>query len=355
MARIFLLIPLLIFVLFGCAPPPKAMDTKFYPELPNEPRMQFLTSITDESDLGRRTGGLTAFVAGQENVARIGQVYDIAPSTGKLYFSDSSADVVGIIDFPEKAIAALSIGGAGRLLQPRGITVADDHLYVADMGRRQVVVFNALFNNYVRTYGSRETLEQPLDVAVYFNRVYVSDFRAHNIKVFDRYSGELIQTIGGRGEEEGLFDRPTYLKVDLLGNLYVNDSHNFRIQKFDLEGKYLHHVGYPGDTPGGFARPKGHDISRDGFLYVADAAFENVQVFHDLTQFLVYFFGGFGNAPSFMYLPQAVTIDYVNVDAFKQHVDKDFKVEYLLYVTNMLGDYKINVYGFGKWIGPPLQ
>jgi len=30
-------------------------------------------------------------------------------------------------------------------------------------------------------------------------------------------------------------------------------------------------------------------------------------------------------------------------------------VKYLVYVGNLLGDKKLNVYGFGDWIGPPLK
>ncbi|MFH7325808.1 hypothetical protein [Desulfurivibrio sp. C05AmB] len=354
MLRKYLLLLGLILLVPGCATPKVERETRFYPELPNEPRMQFLTTISNEQDIGKRTAGLRAFVAGEDQTRGLSRPYAVASRPGRLYVTDVGLDLVVIVDLVQREMRALETSREGTLRQPRGLTVAADHLYVADSLRRQVVAFDAE-DQYLRVYGGPQTLELPLDVAVHGDRVYVADFPAHEIKVFDRESGDLVQTIGGRGRDEGQLDRPTHLRVDQEGNIYVTDSLNFRIQKFDPEGNYLHHFGYVGSTPGAFARPKGFDLSRDGYLYAVDAAFENVQVFHDETQFLVYFFGGFGHAPSFMYLPAPLTIEYENVDFFKEHVDPDFEVEYLIYVGNQLGDYKLNVYGFGKWTGAPLN
>lgn len=355
MARTFLLIPLLMLFVYGCAPVPQQQaETLFFPELPNEPRMQFLTSISSDLDLGKRRGGFDQFLLGDPGARRLGRPHDFAPAPGRMYVSDTAHNMVLILDYDKKELRALATDRAARLRQPLGITVADGLLYVVDGAREQVLVFDHE-EKYIRLYGSPEIFERPMDVAVYGDRVYVVDFFGYDIKVFDRDSGELLRTIGERGREEGQLDRPTHVKVDEEGNIFVTDSLNFRIQKFDPEGNYLHEIGFPGDVPGAFARPKGFDISQDGFLFAVDAAFENVQVFLEEKQFLVYFFGSFGNAPGFMYLPSPLIMDYDNVDFFKQYVDKDFEVQYLLYVGNQLGNYKINVYGFGKWIGAPLN
>jgi len=66
-------------------------------------------------------------------------------------------------------------------------------------------------------------------------------------------------------------------------------------------------------------------------------------------------FGKYGPQPGGTYLPAAVHIDYDNVPYFEQYVDPNFKVKYLVYVTNTLGEKKLNVYGFGDWIGPELH
>ncbi|MEF9437619.1 MAG: 6-bladed beta-propeller [Candidatus Mariimomonas ferrooxydans] len=158
----------------------------------------------------------------------------------------------------------------------------------------------------------------------------------------------------GLGAKEGKLYKPTHVIVDKEGNLFVNDSFNFRIQMFTQNGKYVKTFGYQGDTMGGFARPKGLDIDRQGHLYVVDTAFENVQIFDSKSTDLLLFFGGFGPAPGSMYLPSSIYIDYQNLEYFKRYADKDFSLKYLVYVGNLLGNKKLNVYGFGKWIGAPL-
>ena len=85
-----------------------------------------------------------------------------------------------------------------------------------------------------------------------------------------------------------------------------------------------------------------------------DTAFENVQIFDDETTMLLLFFGGFGPAPGSMYLPSGMYIDYLNTEYFQRFVDRDFSITYLVYVGNMLGRRKLNVYGFGTWTGAPL-
>jgi DNA-binding beta-propeller fold protein YncE len=170
----------------------------------------------------------------------------------------------------------------------------------------------------------------------------------------DLESGKTVLTFGEPGSAEGKLNRPTHLTVDAQGNIYVNDSFNFRIQKFDPKGNYVKHFGYQGDTLGGFARPKGVAVDRDGHVYAVDAAFENTQIFDPESTDLLLFFGGFGPHQGSMYLPSGLHIDYDNVAYFNQFADKDFRLKYLVYVGNLLGDKKLNIYGFGEWIGAPL-
>ena len=105
-----------------------------------------------------------------------------------------------------------------------------------------------------------------------------------------------------------------------------------------------------GNALGSLARPKGVVTDHDNNLYVVDAAFENVQIFNPEARLLL-FFGGAGEKPGSLYLPAGIAIDYLNVPYFERYVDKRFKLKYLIYVCNMTGANKLNVYGFGDWIG----
>jgi len=259
-----------------------------------------------------------------------------------------------ILDLANRRFDYIQDQRLGALGDPSGIWVTpDDFKYVADMQRRQVVVFGP-DNQFVRAYGGKDLFDKPVDVAVYRNSVYVCDMNKHRIFVLDSGTGRLKSCIGNIGANEGQLYRPSHLVVDHKGNLYVNDAFNFRIQKFDPSGKYVKSFGFLGDNIGGFARPKGLAIDRGGHLYVADAAFENVQIFDDATARLLLFFGGSGNQPGSMYLPAGVHIDYENAAYFSNFVDRDFRLEYVLYVGNYFGRDKLNVYGFGQWIGGSL-
>jgi DNA-binding beta-propeller fold protein YncE len=273
---------------------------------------------------------------------------------GRVYISDRSYKKILIVDYEKQEFRMLEDEGAGALIDPAGIWVENGELlYVADIARKQVVVFGK-DEKFIRMYGKKGQFKAPVDVALYGNKIYVSDMNGNEVQVVDKDSGETIQHIGKVGLDEGEFRRPTYIWVDGQGRLYVNDSFNYRLQVFDVNGNYLKTVGYQGDTIGGFARPKGFAIDKENHLYAADAAFENVQIFDTETTDLLLFFGGFGTTNGFMYLPYGVGLDYHNMKYLDKYSSSDFKVNYLVYVGNFLGPSKLNVYGFGEWVGAPL-
>lgn len=354
MKKVFFLLSIVL-ILFGCAAPEKKIETMFYPMPPQTPRLQFLTSITDEKDIGKKSSALQEFLLGETQSAKvIARPYDIGAVKGKIYISDRTYRKILIIDLEKKAFEYIKDEKEGALSDPAGIWVTEDDIkYVADFGRKQILVFNAA-NAFVRAYGEDEQFDKPFDVAVYEDKIYVCDMNKNGIVVVDKESGKTTMEIGELGTGEGMFYKPTHVVVDGEGNIYVTDSFNYRIQKFDPNGEFMKSFGYQGDTLGAFARPKGLDISRDGHLYAVDTAFENVQIFDDETTDLLLFFGGFGPAPGSMYLPNGIYIDYLNAEYFREYTDKDFSVKYLVYVGNMLGHKKLNVYGFGDWIGAPL-
>ena len=348
---VFVLIALI--TLSGCATVPDKTNTVvFYPPLPQRPRLQFLHAITGEENIGQSQGAFMEFLLGQPTSdKRIGKAYDIASSDGKIYVLDRRYKRLLIIDLAQREFEYLKDQRMGTLDDPSGIWVTEDDIkYIADMGRKQIVVFGT-DNKFLRSYGGPDLFDKPVDVAVYKNTVYVSDMAKNKIFALDKASGNPKWTIGEQGQGEGQLAKPTHVVVDHQGSIYVTDAFNFRVQKFDPDGKFLKSYGYLGDSFGAFARPKGLDIDRDGHLYVVDAAFENVQIFDAKTGGLLLFFGGAGAAPGNMYLPAGVHIDYRNAAYFSNFVDKDFRLKYVVYTGNLFGADKLNVYGFGDWVG----
>jgi len=344
-------------VLSGCAGTvEKKAEATFYPPLPQQPRLQFLLPITGEEDIGaKQDSGLKEWLIGkQASAKRIRRPHDIASSKGRIYVLDRTFKKILYFDLEKKSLDYIRDEREGALSEPMGLWVTpDDVKYVADKGRKQVLLFDK-DNQYIRAYGDKDLFEEPMDVAVYQDRVYVLDYSKMVVVVLDRESGTVLQTIGEPGTDEGKLNRPTHISVDHEGNIYVNDGFNYRVQKFDPKGNYLKHFGYQGDTLGGFARPKGVAVDHTGLVYAVDTAFENTQIFHPDTAEPLLFFGGYGLHAGSMYMPTSVNVDYENLNYFEQYADKDFKLKYLVYVGNQLGQHKLNVYGFGEWVGAPL-
>ncbi len=342
----------IIFVLFIClgcvvlpdkpAAPPEMV---FYPAPPQRPRLQFLQSISGADDLGKKQGAFYEFLFGKGHDQFLGKPYDVAAVKGKIYVLDRLFKKIVIIDLIGKQMSFLEDHGIGRLADPAGLWVSEgDIKYIADMQRKQVVVFDHN-DRFLKAYGGPEIFEKPVDVAVHGKRIYVVDMDKAQLFILDRDTGGVITTVGGKGE----FFKPTHVTVDTMGNVFVTDALHFVIKQFSAEGEPAGIIGFHGDQIGGLARPKGTAADKSGRLYVVDAAFENVQIFDDQGRLLL-FFGGPGEGPGNCYLPAGVAVDDNNTAAFQKFADPDFKLEYLVYVTNMFGQNKLNVYGFGHWI-----
>ncbi|MGA1792065.1 MAG: NHL repeat-containing protein [bacterium] len=81
------------------------------------------------------------------------------------------------------------------------------------------------------------------------------------------------QLWGKFGSREGEFHHPKDLAVDKHDNLYILDSRNFRIQCFDDEGRFKFEWGGFGSGPGSFLKPgrMAYDPSRFGAIWVIDS------------------------------------------------------------------------------------
>lgn len=352
---LFLIVPFIF--LIGCATPEKPNESiVFYPSPPQQPRLQYLFSITSEDDIRDPGNDFIDFLVGDiQSEKGIGKPYDISSTPGKIYILDRGYKKLLIIDLDKRTFSHIEDQGMGELAEPSGIWVSQDDIkYIADMKRRQVVVFDG-DNNYLRSYGNNGMFDKPVDVAVYGGNIFVCDMNKNQILVLDKETGRVQKTFGTQERESGNLYKPTHVNLDQAGNIYVNDAFNYRIQKFDQNGLFIKSFGFHGDVVGAFARPKGLDIDREGNMYVVDSAYENTQIFDTESGRLLLYFGGSGMSPGNMFLPASVHIDYANAQYYKNFADKNFVIKYVVYVGNMFGSNKLNVYGFGDWTGPPLS
>ncbi|MFC2086434.1 hypothetical protein ACFLQ9_01805 [Bacteroidota bacterium] len=316
-----------------------------YPSPPSTPRIQYLTSISNSNDITGQQSNFSKFIMGEEISKSIVRPYGIDIKNGKIYICDPGVGGMEIINLEEKTFVYFGPKGLGLLPSPVNCYVDDkEFLYVVDGVRKQIVVFDKELN-FVKTVGDKKKLV-PVDIFEYDEKFFVTNSVAHQINVYKKDSAnELLLSFpeAEAGDEQFLY-QPTYLTV-LDDFLYVTDFGDFRIKKFSHNGEFLGSIGSSGNSIGQFARPKGNAVDKDGNLYALDAGFENVQIFNEKGQVLM-FFGGPYQGHGDMYLPTNILIDYDNLKYFEKHVDPSFNLKYLIFVTNQFGPDKISIYGF---------
>ncbi len=122
------------------------------------------------------------------------------------------------------------------------------------------------------TYGTGNgRFDGPAGVAVdpTTGDVYVTDTENHRVQKFDA-DGTFLAKWGSEGTGNGQFDYPEAVAVDpTTGDVYVADTRNHRVQKFDSDGTFLTGWGTIGFGDGQFVVPEGVAVDpTTGDVYV---------------------------------------------------------------------------------------
>lgn len=194
--------------------------------------------------------------------------------------------------------ADLVVGGAGAEAQfnsPRGIGLAPDGtLYVAD-SRNHRIVHVGTDGKVINTWGSFAdgnadvnlapggTFNEPWGVAVGPDgSVYVSDTWNGRVQKFDA-TGKFIKQWGSFGQADAsnpnLLYGPRGISVDANGRVYLADTGNKRIMIFDSEGNVFGQFGSEGFDIGKFSEPVDVKLDAKGNAYITDTWNQRVQVF----------------------------------------------------------------------------
>jgi len=213
----------------------------------------------------------------------------------------------------------------GTLNYPRGVAVdSSGNVYVADTNNNRVEEFNSTgaFKKQIGSYGIDPdgpgplqapdgTLNNPGGVAVDSSgNVYVADSGNDRVEVFDS-TGAFKKQIGTHGIDpdgtgplqapDGTLNNPSGVAIDSLGNVYVADTDNNRVEEFDSTGAFVKQIGKFGASPNApqpLPPPAGIGLAKDssGNLYIAYSAGNNYEKFNSSGLF-VSKVGVFGTDP----------------------------------------------------------
>ena len=153
----------------------------------------------------------------------------------------------------------------------------------------------------VRSYSpGRDQFDSPVSIAAdAAGNVWVVDMGTSSIKRLG-LDGEVLGVLGSRGTGPGQLTDPRDLAVDAAGNLYIADTGNNRVVKWDASGRSLKTLGInrmdeaegwlmSGEEPGEFDEPQGVALDGEGNLFVADTGNHRIQKFNPAGEFLLAF------------------------------------------------------------------
>lgn len=318
-------------------------NSVLYPAPPSTAKIQFLTSISNSTQVVKKQSSLQKTVVGEVKGKPIFKPYGVFIRNGKLYVSDISVRGLEIINLEKKEFEYFVPQGAYTLKMPLNSYVdKDNQLYVVDADQHKISIFDES-GKYLTAFGIEENVK-PTSIFIEGNNIFIVDSENHRVNVYSTETRKFKYYFPkSKAGDDSFLYKPTNLTV-AKDKVYVSDMGGGDVKIYSLRGKFLKKIGKYGRNIGDFVRPKGLAVDRNENLYVVDASFENIQIFNKDGKLLM-FFGGHYEGAGGMWLPTSVVIDYDNIRYFEKYVDPKYKLEYLIIVANQFGPDKINIYG----------
>ena len=143
-------------------------------------------------------------------------------------------------------------------IQSQGVAVdAENNLYFSNAyplsGGFNVAKLSST-GAYLSSFGH---FNYPAGIAIDSNgNVFVVDSGNNQVQKFDG-TGTFVRSFGSAGAGNGQFSGPDGIAVDVNDDVYVSDTGNNRVQKFRNDGTYLLQFGTLGSGDGQFLHPTG--------------------------------------------------------------------------------------------------
>ncbi|MBU2634826.1 MAG: lamin tail domain-containing protein [Nanoarchaeota archaeon] len=168
-----------------------------------------------------------------------------------------------ILKFSATGHLLLEFGQGAGLKEPAGIAAGSDGMiYVSDSKNERLAVFTSsgMYVSEIKIADSRFAGLDVNDDGI----ICAADIKGNRVVVIDSETGEIIRELN-----EGL-KQPVDAVFDASGNIYVSDSKNFSVKKFDIYGKKMLDIDVGSFVKkAGKEEPAGIALDREGnYLYV---------------------------------------------------------------------------------------
>jgi len=241
-------------------------------------------------------------------------------SEGNIYVADTDNHSIQKLDKEGKFLARWGSEASaeeGEFYYPRGLATGPEGVvYVADSGNNRLQKFDSA-GNPLRAWGKFGFAWRGADMGKFDvpwgaatdtqGNLYISDTSNARIQKFQSDGTPLLKW-GRDGSFDGAFFFPRGVAVDFVGNIIVADEGNHRIQKFDARGSFLTKWGREGSGPGQFKAPWGVACDALGNVYVVDSGNHRIQKFDGNGTFLCAW-GNRGLMEGQLNFPSGIVVD----------------------------------------------
>jgi tripartite motif-containing protein 71 len=256
-----------------------------------------------------------------EGVLRFPEAVAVGPA-GDIYVADQLGYTVQEFS-PAGALENQwgSFGGGHGQFGPIGGIAVDPagNVYVVDSSHDRIEKFTAA-GAFVRawghqgsgvgqfSFGSSQDYTKPPGggIAATASFVFVADSGNNRVERFNLEGGEAMAW-GTKGGEPGQFNYPRGVAAN-ASEVLVSDDDNHRIEQFSTEGAFVATVGSNGTGPGQFGFPYGVSLDASGDVYVADDINHRVVKLTPQLAFLGAW-GGFGSKAGQLAFPRGLASD----------------------------------------------
>lgn len=232
---------------------------------------------------------------------------DATVSGRHIFVSDTGNSRVMVFDYNGNFIQSFGSHGTepGQFRFPYGIAAdSQGRILIADMYNGNISVFTPQ-GAFLHYFATPADMTSPAGLTVADGRVYVADVARHQILVFDE-AGDKIFEFGQEGSEPGQLLSPNGIAVSDM-YIAVSDTGNHRIQIFNKLGTLVNEI--PDIEQGReFANPRGVGYTSRGELYTVNNMTHQIASFTQQGD-LQYLFSKMGQGPGESFLPNGLYID----------------------------------------------